>query len=372
MPIKLFHTADLHLGMTFGGRNYPEDVRRQLIDARFQTLERLVELADQERCRLFIVAGDLFHRTNMARETVARTAKILARFQGCVAVLPGNHDYYEPFGSLWKDFRDNSFDNLILLTEMRPYALHDYGLEAALYPAPCDGKHSTTNRLSWIGELSARPAARWHIGVGHGSVNGVSPDFHGQYFPMEERELASLKLDHWCLGHTHVRYPDLELAHRRPYFYSGTPEPDGFDCRHGGFAWIAELDDAGNLSCRSVETGRFRFREVEKQLLSADELTDLKEALAVNKENTLLKLKLMGTLPEAEYSSRNIWYNELRETLLYLEKDDSGLDVEITASVIDSRFPVGSFPQRLLSRLIEKDNHEALQLAYRLISEVKK
>ena len=61
MLLKIFHTADLHLGMTFGNRNYPEEVRRQLVEARYQTLERLVELANEAQCRLFLVAGDLFH-----------------------------------------------------------------------------------------------------------------------------------------------------------------------------------------------------------------------------------------------------------------------------------------------------------------------
>ena len=45
MSLKVLHTADLHLGMTFGNRNYPEAVRQQLVEARYQTLELLVELA---------------------------------------------------------------------------------------------------------------------------------------------------------------------------------------------------------------------------------------------------------------------------------------------------------------------------------------
>jgi DNA repair exonuclease SbcCD nuclease subunit len=372
MPLKLLHTADLHIGMTFGNRGYPEEVRRQLVEARFEALARLVERANEARCRLFIVAGDLFHRTNIAAEAVARVVKILSRFQGCTAVLPGNHDYYEPYGALWKEFREGAFDGLVLLAEARPHPLYDHGLEAVLYPAPCDRKHSPQNRLGWIGSLRERPGGRWHIGVAHGAVQGVSPDFAEQYFPMAPAELAGLKLHHWCLGHTHARYPDRAEADRQPFFYSGTPEPDGFDCRHGGQAWIAELDDAGNGACRAVETGRFRFREVERQVRDAGDLAELQKELAAGGMNALVKLKLSGTLPEADYRARGAWFEALREALLYLERDDSELAVELTPAVIAARYPEGSFPYRLLARLAERGDREALQLAYRLIGEVKR
>ena len=88
--------------------------------------------------------------------------RILDGFAGaCVAVLPGNHDYYagaEYFmADFWPDTGANSF-----ACETRPYPLHDFGLDVVLYPAPCDHRHSATNRLGWLRELSEKPAARWH------------------------------------------------------------------------------------------------------------------------------------------------------------------------------------------------------------------
>ncbi|HPZ64900.1 MAG TPA: metallophosphoesterase, partial [Bacillota bacterium] len=65
MPLKVLHTGDLHLGMTFNSRGYPEALRRRLVEARLKVLERLVETANGEGCQLFIVAGDLFHRTRV-------------------------------------------------------------------------------------------------------------------------------------------------------------------------------------------------------------------------------------------------------------------------------------------------------------------
>ncbi len=374
MSLKLLHTADLHLGMTFRNRDYPEEVREQLSEARFDTLAGLMTRANKEQCRLMIVAGDLFHRSYVAASVIKRAVETLSRFQGCVAILPGNHDYYEPYGSLWPEFKERAPEELILLTEKKPYPLHDYGIEAVLYPAPCDAKHSPTNRLDWIKELIEKPQGKWHIGVAHGAVKGISPDFESQYYPMEEAELAALNLDHICLGHTHISHPDQEEADSRPFIYAGTPEPDGFDCRHQGRAWITEVEESGHSLSRLIDTGRFCFTEVHGQIRNREDLETLQRDLAnfAKTKHTLVKLKLSGTLPEEDYNARFAAYNSLREELFYLEVDDSELSVEITPAVIAANYPEGSFPYRLLNRLAEKDDPEALQTAYRLVEEVRR
>ena len=69
MGIKIFHTADLHLGMRFAG--YP-DIQDELINARYETLEKLVSLANRENCTLFVIAGDLFDRTTLNVKDISR------------------------------------------------------------------------------------------------------------------------------------------------------------------------------------------------------------------------------------------------------------------------------------------------------------
>ena len=78
-------------------RDYPDNIRESLAEARFKTLESLVEKASTEKCDIFIVAGDLFDRISVAKGDIARAAQTLGEFQGqLVTVLPGNHDYIEP------------------------------------------------------------------------------------------------------------------------------------------------------------------------------------------------------------------------------------------------------------------------------------
>jgi DNA repair protein SbcD/Mre11 len=373
LPLKILHTGDLHLGMTFGTRGYSAAVRQQLVEARFSALEKLVATANGENCHLLIVAGDLFHRTTVSQEVILKALKSLGAFNGCVAVLPGNHDFNDGFSPLWKFFRDNNpDDHLVLLSETSPYPLADYGLDVVLYPAPCDAKHSRHNQLGWIRDLTVRPPGRWHVGIAHGAVKGVSPDFDSRYYPMEVEELAGLQMHHWFLGHTHGRYPNQDTARGEVFTYCGTPEPDGFDCNHGGSAWITRLNDEGHEHSESLTPGHFRFWEIHKEINSGQDLPGLAKELAALGKDALVKLTLAGSLPQEEYQGRFQFYQTLEESLMYLEADDLGLTMRVTPENIAAEFAEGSFPQLFLDRLVGRGDSEALQLAYQLVKKVKK
>ena len=372
MMLKVLHTGDLHLGMTHKSRNYPEALRQELVEARLETLQRLVNIANEEGCHLFIVAGDLFHSTNVPKETILKAAQVLGHFEGsCVAVLPGNHDYYSEMSPLWQVFTEHMADHVFVLAKNEPYSLLPFGLDAVLYPAACDKKHSSENRLGWIAKLLDKPEGRWHLGVAHGTVKGVSPDFDGRYFPMERDELERLGMDHWFLGHSHVRVPDQDEAENCGLTFCGTPEPDGFDCRHTGFAWVTEFFENRVLN-RSLRPGGFRFYDMEREIRQLDELQSLLADVLASGDKTLVKLSLTGMLPQEEYRQRFAAINELAAGLAYLECEDGALDMEVTEETIDEEFSQGSFPHLLLSGLVREGDHDALQLAYQLIKKVKK
>lgn len=372
MALKVFHTGDLHIGMLYLNRNYPEEVRQQLVEARYQVLERMVERANEEECQLFIIAGDLFERLRVQEDQILKAAHALSRFGGVCAVLPGNHDYYTPGGTLWEKFREYSTDNTILLSDLRFYSLKDFGIDATLYPAPCGSKHSQKNNIQWISDLPWRPDTCWHLGLAHGSVEGYSPDFNQNYFPMKEEQLISTKLHFWFLGHTHVRIPDRRTFINGGFAYCGTPEPDGFDCSHGGSAWIISLDSNGNVEGNAIETGLHRFMDIERIVKEGEQIDDFIGQLSGEGKRTLMRLKLSGILPRYEYDNRHLWREAMKEKFLYLEWDDIKLQMEISRDTIEDLFPKGSFPYLLLDRLAEKGDQRALQSAYRLMKEVKK
>jgi exonuclease SbcD len=108
VSVKIFHTADLHIGMKLA--KYPEQVRSQLQQARNNVLPKMIQMANDKNCNLFVIAGDLFHNIKgIDKKTIAQTAKALDCFQGeCVLVMPGNHDYDNHMIDLWKTFAENA------------------------------------------------------------------------------------------------------------------------------------------------------------------------------------------------------------------------------------------------------------------------
>jgi predicted phosphodiesterase len=383
VELKIFLTADLHLGMKFA--RYPE-VQKELSEARFETLQSLVDRANGEGCSLFLVAGDLFDRVTVPKETILRAASTLGEFQGeLTAVLPGNHDFYA-LGSdrLWSEFESHGGDRTLVLAEKRAYPLHHYNLDASLYPAPCEGKHSERNAVGWVREVGD---GTFRVGVAHGSLMGVSPDFDQRYYPMTREELEAAGLDVWLLGHTHVRYPASPGAADR-IFYPGTPEPDGFDCPHEGSAWIITLQKEAPAECpeprqrvaqrpaalnaRPVSAGRYRFLHRSAEIAGAADLNALGRSLTSGEyAKTLLKLSLKGRVPREHAPSIASLEEEIAKAVFYLHRpvDVSELREEITGEDIDREFTEHSFPHRLLSALSAAGDHEALQIAYDMIRE---
>lgn len=70
MTIKILHTADLHLGMKFARYNLKPEVQERLVEARFETLASLVEIANKQDSDLLVIAGDLFHNPRVSRKDI--------------------------------------------------------------------------------------------------------------------------------------------------------------------------------------------------------------------------------------------------------------------------------------------------------------
>lgn len=323
--MKIFHTADLHIGMKFN--NYPEPIRSQLKQARLDVLGKMVSIANQQECNIFVVAGDLFDNINgNSKKVIGDVVTALKGFHGeCVLVLPGNHDYDNNMVELWKNFRELSQDihNMVFINQESPIYLTDFDLNAVVYPAPCHSKHSDVNNIGWIRNeniesdkdkniVKGKDQAPIRIGVAHGALEGISPDLDSSYYNMSLAELEAAPVDVWLLGHTHLTYPimnsntnsitdpDKKTVTGWKVFNPGTPEPDGLDCKHTGNAWIITINDIkalnsdikalnsdtkalnGNyieVSGELVETGRYRFVDQSHKVSSREDLDRIGGAL---------------------------------------------------------------------------------------------
>ena len=367
MALRIFLTSDLHLGMSFA--DYPA-VQAELVEARFRCLERVVTEAGARRCDLLVIAGDLFHSVSASRSEVRRAAETLRGFAGkLVSVLPGNHDFFSPRDDMWPRFRDACGGAVLFLDETAPRPLVRYNIDACLYPGPCTAKHAGTNAIGWIRAAARDGSIRHHVGVAHGSLEGFSPDFDQRYYPMTPAELLSAGLDLWLLGHTHLRYPQRPGRTER-IFCAGTPEPDGFDCAHEGYAWALDIGDDGAVSAEPVRTGGLRFVEERVEVRGPADVARLENRYAGDDAGSvLLRARLSGRAPRELIEEIERARRRMAEKLLHLDLRTGALREEITRERIDREFPEGSFPHSLLARLAEAGDLEALQLAHQLLEE---
>jgi len=367
MSLKIMHTGDVHLGMKFN--QYPQ-ISSELESARYQALENVVLEANKRKAHILAVAGDLFDKANIKTVNIARTIEILDKFAGdVVLVLPGNHDYSDGITALWDKFKKEIRGRMLILDQEKIYNLKDFGVSAAVYPAPCDSKLSAENKLGWIKDLKERPDLDYHLALAHGALAGFSPDLNDNYFKMSREELLDLDMDLWLLGHSHLPYPQQKKVKMQKIFNNGTPEPDGMDCRHQGSAWLIEFDQEKQLQAEQVKTGIYHFSDLEKEINSQSELEKLiAQILDSEPENKILRLKLKGELLRADFEEKDKYLAELRDNCFYTKIDQSGLNIKIDQDLIAAEFAENSFPYQLLTEL--EDNKQALHLAYKMLKEV--
>ena len=366
--MKIIATADVHLGMKFS--SYASR-REELAEERFRALERVVAAGNERNADVFVVAGDLFHRVGVAARVVERAAGVLDAFAGAaVLVLPGNHDYLAPEGDrLWAAFAEAAGDRTLVLDRPGSFDMSAYDLPLAVLAAPCDAQHGSSHRLGWATDF-VRPEGHAVLGVAHGSVDGLTLDAEGHYFPMEPRLLASLPADLWLVGHTH-RHHDVRDAR---LVVPGTPEPDGFDCPVVGSAALVEFDRS-DYSVDMVAVGRFRFVEAEVAVDDAAGESDEAELerrvrATVPEGEVLVRLVVTGMLADGSFPRWNRVRDRLLEEEGVFRVDDDGLRRVLTREDVDRRYAEESFAHRLLSRLVEANDHEALAEALALLEEV--
>jgi len=335
----------------------------------------MVDIANEHDCNLFVIAGDLFHSRGVSSKDMIRVTRALGKFNGAiVAVLPGNHDYIRPQDDLlWDSFKAKRNEGTIVLDTCSIFDLSDFGINALLYACPCNAKHSTENATKWIRPVPKRERNAVHIGVAHGSLRELSPDFAGQYFPMTSNGLLSKSLDMWLLGHTHIAYPDTAEGTHNGIYFPSTPEPDGFDCKHPGSALLISVDDRKQVRHQRIPTGHYQFHTVERSLRSAGDVRDFEKSCAGFTERDFLKLVLSGRLPSDAQGELREFLDRLKDKVIHLEIDRLELHRAITLDDIDNEYTQDSFPHRLLRDLAKDEPDElALQMAYDLLREVSK
>ncbi len=281
--MKFVHTADWQLGMAFGHVQEKADALRR---ARIDAVKQVLALAEREKADFVIAAGDLLDDNRISPEIVEEMAKAIQSCPLKIYLLPGNHDPLtqdSPYIRCPNLFKGNA----VVLGEQAPLKVEG----GTLYPCPALSRKSRIDPTKWIPARSVDDGIR--VGIAHGSVNIPAEND----FPIDANAAANLGLDYLALGHWHGE----KKINERTY-YCGAPEATEFGQPDAGRALVVEISEHEAVpKIRSVSTARYKWQEISRELHSvADAEQLLKEIEALANPQTLLKLKLKGSLPPSE------------------------------------------------------------------------
>lgn len=371
--MKIFLTGDNHIGLKYARH----EQAAILAERRLTAFERMVQAANQENCDLFIIAGDLFENTSgISQKDLRRLLEQLSHFHGTVAVLPGNHDYYDKDARVWQQFKDalSSYDNIFLMSSPRPYPLNLNDQRVVLYPALCTAKHSEPgkNALGWIRDTEIADDDAYHIGIAHGAVQGETIDNEGEYFLMTREELEEIPVDVWLIGHTHVPFPRNLTEFFTPegrIFNAGTHVQTDVACNTEGQCFIIELCADKSIRAKKFVSGNLRFYRREVALTAGNMEEELRRAVAGIDKNSVVDLILSGAVSAEEYESRDEVLEDILSPFLEHIYYDDKLSKRISRELIHAEFPETSFSAGLLTALLEEPKEA--QLAYELLKSLK-
>lgn len=234
--LRLFHTADFHLGSPFSGLDprASESRRREQLEI----FAAAISQASESRCSAILIAGDLFDCGYVDRQTVKSVFDILGGAGMPVIIAPGNHDPMTRGGVYSaKDMPENLF---IFDSPQMSYLdfpelhlrIHGYAFESERY---------TDDPLS-SGEISVAPNS-YNVLLAHADI--YSP--LSTYAPINLRQLESVGFDYVALGHIH-KYDEPVRIGKTLVAYSGFPVGRSFDeCGFGG-ALIVTLSPSDTLT----------------------------------------------------------------------------------------------------------------------------
>lgn len=368
--LRIFLTGDNHIGLRYASH----EQAALLASERLNAFNGMVDAANGFGCALFVIAGDLFENTyGVPKRDIKALVDILSRFRGIVAVLPGNHDYYDPDSKLWQQFLScaEGRDNIVLLREYRPYRLSLGDDEAVLYPAMCTSMHSAPgeNNLGWLKGAEVDGGC-FNIGIAHGALEGETIDTEGQYFLMTRPELEAIPMDVWLLGHTHVPFPELgeDFAPAGRIFNAGTHVQTDVACNCAGQCFVIELHgDKSVRACKYV-SGGIRFYRKYIRLAPGEMASTLERELSGLGERSVVDLVLSGSVTGEEYAGRAALISTALGRFIEGTYNDSALSRRISAELIDSEFAQTSFAAGFLKALLSEPKEA--QLAYDLLREL--
>ena len=193
---------------------------------------------------------------------------------------------------------------------------------------------------------------------------------------MSEKELESIPVDAWLIGHTHVPFPrNLSESEYKPcerVLNAGTHVQTDVSCNTEGCCFIVEIDEGEgikNIRAKKVISGNLRFYRKEIAVSAGEMESALKRALEKIPDNSVVDAAVSGAVSPEEYENRDDIISSALSRFVEGTYTAGGLSKLITEDIIRSEFPETSFSAGLLTALM--DRPKEAQLAYELLKSIR-
>ena len=287
MPVKIFHTADIHLDSPFSLLDPSLAYKRRL--ELQNAIASAINYARNAKTKLFFIAGDLFDGEYVTRETIEFLFDEIKKSEDMLFFIsPGNHDPYtdsSPYALFeWPK-------NVHIFKEKSRVELDEIGVD--VYGYGFTSSIVTDSPIKGYPELRED---RINILVCHGDT--TSPlSTNG---PVLRSEIEASSFDYIALGHIHIGDGVL-TAGKTSYAYPGCIE--GRDFGELGYkgALIGEISKETVL-LKGIRFSRRRYEVIKLSLDgfgTAKECVDyIKGQIKEYKDDTALRIILEGNAPE--------------------------------------------------------------------------
>ncbi len=344
--LKIVHTGDIHLDSPFSGLDERRaEVRKTELRGTFSSLMTYVRT---NAVGILLIAGDLFDRGFVTRETIDIVMREFTRASSCrIVISPGNHDPYTadsvyakvkfpPNVYIFKSEEQTRFEFPELNCDV-----YGYAFTGESHPGSAVAKTEDNGRIRLL-------CAHAHLDA------PASP-----YAPVTSSQLVAAGFDYAALGHVHNPPPTAE-AGGCVYGYCGCIEGRGFDEPGQKVALSFEIGDDGKKTLRRLVLSHRRYETDTLDVTGAVSVADVKErirGLIHDKkytQETLLRVTLTGEVEPSLVISPALAADGVNEVFALDVRDETvpALDTEYLESDPTVR---GAFYRELKPRLNDPD-----------------
>lgn len=355
--MKFIHTADWQLGLKL--RYLDPERAAQMRLLRFQTVEKIAELAKDRQVDFVVVAGDVLDDNALGKDALQQTSDALRAFGDIpVFLLPGNHDAGTEDCAL---LRLDLPNNVQILHKREPVSIAG----GMIFPCPLSRRHETDDPTAWLPEREDHDAIR--VAVAHGGIINFDDSADSETPNLIDAQSVIAKgFDYLALGDWHGL---LNMGPR--IWYSGAHEATRFKEKKPGYALVVEIESAGEEpKVEPVLVGQTYWNSIEVSFSDDSQVAMLRDRLNAtpSMSKTLVQLDLDGALSMGARDELDEFLEDYGQRVVYLRTRTDDLHAQPTDEDLAQMSPEGFLASALdeLRQNADPADEDAVRLMYRL------